>query len=90
MAAQLLGTCGAQDLLEELWMSRKLELNHWLWGLLITVCLNFHDILRGSNVALLLFLFFFLCFDSFVSLGLFMRSVLLFYWVIHLHFNCTP
>lgn len=36
MAAQLLGTCEAQELLEELWMSRKLELNHWLWGLLIT------------------------------------------------------
>lgn len=72
MTAQLLGVCGAEELLEELWMSRKeAGIEPLALGSLDNrVCLNFHDILRGSNICSFVFLvFFFLCFDSFVSLG---------------------
>lgn len=45
------------------------------------VCLNFHDILRGSNICSFVgmgFFFFFLCFDSFVSLGHFYEELFIF------------
>lgn len=61
MAAQLLGACGAQDLLEELWMSRQ-EAGTEPLALVAPdnrVCLNFHDILRGSNICSFVGFFFF-------------------------------
>lgn len=77
MAAQLLGACGEQDLLDELWMIRQ---EAGIEPLALgspdnRVCLNFHDILRGSNICSFVGVFIFSCFDSFVSLGHFYEEL---------------